>query len=55
MMVYLCHAHHNEPPHGVHHNRELNNRLKAWAQNRFEEAYPNTNFMEVFGKNYADK
>lgn len=55
MMVYLCHAHHNEPPHGVHHNRELNDRLKAWAQVRFEEAYPNTNFTEVFGKNYADK
>ena len=55
MMVYLCHAHHNEPPHGVHHNRELNDRLKAWAQVRFERAYPNTNFMEVFGRNYADK
>ena len=55
MMVYLCHAHHNEPRYGVHHNRELNDRLKAWAQERFEIVYPNTDFMEVFGKNYADK
>ena len=55
LTVWLCHKHHNEPPEGVHHNRELSDRLKSWAQVRFDESYPNTNFVEVFGKNYEDK
>lgn len=52
LVVYLCHSCHNEHPNGVHFNKERNNWLKAKAQKRFEEVYPNLDFLKIFGKNY---
>lgn len=52
MWVWLCHYHHNEPPNGVHFNRENELALKAEAQKIFEEEYGHKKFMDVFGKNY---
>ena len=52
LTVPLCHACHNEPPHGAHHNKETADMLKAIGQVRFEQEYPNLDFREIFGKNY---
>ncbi len=52
LMVYLCHYCHNEPPNGVHHNKEKMDWLRAEGQKRFEEEYPELDFLKVFGKNY---
>ena len=52
LVVYLCHYCHNEPPNGVHHNKERMDWLKAIGQTRFNEEYPELNFREIFGKNY---
>ena len=51
-IVGLCHAHHrgNMGVHGV--NKELDNMLKVMAQKRFEEEYPELNFLAIFGRNY---
>ena len=52
LTVYLCHAHHNEPPNGVHFNTEMRKELQAWAQEEFERHYPELEFTDIFGKNY---
>lgn len=54
LTVWLCHKHHNEPPDGVHYNRELRNKLQAWAEQQFDTYYPAENFIEIFGKHYED-
>ena len=52
LTVYLCHWHHNEPPEGVHHNRENDLRLKRIAQKEFDKVHGAGAFFETFGKNY---
>lgn len=52
LMVDLCHWCHNEPPAGVHHNSEVNHRLKAGFQGKFEETHTRQEFLEIFGKSY---
>lgn len=52
LMVYLCKWCHNEPPNGVHHNKAKMDWLRAEGQKRFEEEYPELDFLKVFGKNY---
>lgn len=52
LMVYLCHYCHNEPPNGVHHNKKQMDLLRATAQRKFEEVYPDLNWLSIFGKNY---
>ena len=54
LTVYLCHACHNEPPNGVHFNRRNSDRLKALAQERWQEIYNKTkaDFIKAYGKNY---
>ena len=54
LKVFLCHECHNEPPHGVHHNAELNNALKAKIQEKAMEYYGWSveDFIKIFGKNY---
>lgn len=52
LMVRLCHWCHNEPPGGVHHNKEVRNHLCALSQKAFTEKYPQLNFLSIFGKNY---
>lgn len=52
LVVYLCHWCHNEPPNGVHHNRERMRWLKAEGQKAFIKHYPNLDFMKIFKRNY---
>ena len=52
LVVGLCYNHHRGNQ-GVHNgNRELDLKLKRYAQSRFIEAYPNEDFISVFGKSY---
>lgn len=50
--VYLCAHHHNMSDLGVHHNRELDLRLKQTAQKVFEEKYSHEKFVTVFGRSW---
>ena len=52
LMVYLCHYCHNEPPRGVHHNRQNMDKLKAIGQRAFMEHYPDKDFVFEFGRNF---
>ena len=52
LVVKLCHYCHNEPPRGVHHNKEMNLQLKKMAQRKFEETYTREFFMVIFGRSY---
>lgn len=52
LKVKLCHYCHNEPPHGVHHNRANDLALKYLAQRKFEETHTREEFMAIFGENY---
>lgn len=54
LTVYLCHHCHNEPPNGVHYNRERNNKLKQIGQQAWMECYTKTveDFIREYGKNY---
>ena len=46
LWVYLCHDHHNEPPNGVHHNKENMDKLRQIGQRAFEKAYPDKDFLK---------
>lgn len=50
--VYLRHDLHNEPPAGVHHNKDNDLKLKQECQRAFEEKYGHEKFMQIFGRNY---
>lgn len=52
LVVPLCHYCHNEPPNGVHHNRERMDQIKKIGQEAFVKAYPDKDFLEIFHKNY---
>lgn len=54
LTVYLCHWCHNEPPRGVHQNRENDIYLKRMAQLRWMEFYGKTEeqFRERYGKSW---
>lgn len=52
MKVDLCHWCHNEPPNGVHFNRENDLRLKREYQAMFEAEHGHDEFMRIFGRNY---
>ena len=52
LWVWLRHDLHNEPPAGVHFNRENNRMLQALAQTVFEQTYPDLDFIKIFGRNY---
>lgn len=54
LKVWLCHAHHNEPPNGVHFNASTNQWLKATVQQKAMEHYgwSADAFRGIFGKNY---
>lgn len=52
-VIDLCHRHHNEPPDGVHHNRQNNLILKRKAQTEFEKTMgTREEFIKIFGRNY---
>lgn len=52
MVVYLCHFCHNEPPNGVHFNRQNDLKLKAEFQKKFMEEHSEMDFIKEFGRNY---
>lgn len=54
LVVPLCHWCHNEPPNGVHHNRENMDKLRAAVQKLAMEHYGWTveEFREIFGRSY---
>ena len=54
LKVYLCHYCHNEPPNGVHHNREIRRKLQAFAQKKAMDHYGWSvdDFRSIFHKNY---
>jgi len=52
MQVWLCPAHHNMSSQGVHMNRELDLKLKRYAQSVFEGEYGHDAYMETFKRNY---
>lgn len=54
LKVRLCHYCHNEPPNGVHHNREVRRKLQAYAQRKAMEHYgwAVEDFLKEFYKNY---
>lgn len=54
LVVRLCHYCHNEPPNGVHHNREIRRKLQAYAQKKAMEQFgwDTERFIKEFGKNY---
>lgn len=56
-MVDLCHPCHNEPPLGVHHNRERANILKQRYQRIVmkEQGWDTERFILEFGKNYLQE
>ena len=51
LKVWLTHDEHNEPPHGVHFNRELRRALERAGQIAFEREYPELDFVGIFGRN----
>lgn len=55
LKVYLCHYCHNEPPNGVHHNRENRLALQAKVQEIAMQHYGWTveDFISIFGRNYT--
>lgn len=49
---YLCADHHLIGSVAVHFNKTLDKKLKAHAQKRFNEVYPDLDFVQIFGENY---
>ena len=54
LVVRLCHNCHNEPPYGVHQNKEIRLKLQALAQKKAMQEYGWSveDFMKEFYKNY---
>ena len=52
LIVPLCAEHHRGSDLSPHFNKDFDLELKKYAQERFEEEYPELNFREIFGKNY---
>ena len=53
LWVYLCGRHHNLSNEGVHFNRDLDLRLKQYAQEVFEARIgTRDDFRAIFGKSY---
>ena len=48
MTVRLCYRHHQDHKEGVHHNRELDLKLKWEFYDKFKSMYPNLKFEEIF-------
>ena len=56
-MVRLCHYCHNEPPDGLHQNREIRRKLQAFAQKKAmqENGWSVEDFIKEFYKNYLEE
>ena len=57
LVVRLCHYCHNEPPNGVHQNRERRKKLQAYAQKKAMAAFDWSveDFIREFYKNYLEE
>lgn len=40
--------------HSVHHNREMDLKLKRWGQMEFEKVNTREEFMDIFHHNYLE-
>lgn len=56
LCVLLCHAHHNEPPDGVHFNRERMDYLRRYGQGMamLMNGWTIEDFIREFGRNYME-
>lgn len=54
LKVNLCTRHHRTGKEAVHNNKENADKLKKIAQERFEEVYPDLDWMEIFRRNYKE-
>lgn len=54
LVVPLCHYCHNEPPNGVHFNKEIRRKLQAYAQKKAMKYYgwDMEAWRSRFGRNY---
>ena len=54
LTIYLCGYHHNLSKQGIHQNKELDNRVKAMAQEKAMEYYGWSveDFIKIFRRNY---
>jgi hypothetical protein len=55
--VRLCHYCHNEPPNGVHQNKEIRQKLQSFAQKKAMKYYGWSveDFRREFYKNYIEE
>lgn len=53
-VVNLCHFCHNEPPMGVHHNKENRIALRQTCQRKYEQTHTRDQFIAEFGRNYLE-
>jgi hypothetical protein len=51
-VVNLCHFCHNEPPMGVHHNKERRIALRQTCQHDYEQTHTREDFIKEFGRSY---
>lgn len=51
LWVYLCMDHHTGNK-GVHNDRELDLKLKKYAQSVFEQTHTRDEFRQIFGKSF---
>ena len=52
LTCFLCHFHHTGRD-GIHFNKEMDEKLKKFAQKKFEEVHGDREcFMKIFGRNY---
>lgn len=49
---YLCSRHHNLSNEGIHFDKKLDLKVKRMCQKKFKEAYPDKDFIKIFGRNY---
>lgn len=57
LKVRLCHYCHNEPPNGVHQNKEIRAKLQAFAQKKAMShfGWDRARFIKEFYKNYLEE
>jgi hypothetical protein len=51
-VVNLCHFCHNEPPMGVHHNKERRIAIRQTCQKEYEQTHTREDFIKEFGRSY---
>jgi len=54
LKVWLCGKHHNLSSAGIHFDKQFDLYVKRIAQARYEEVYPDLDFVQIFGKNFKE-